>query len=467
MIGGLLGLACVAAVPGGALATQLPPATLSFHSQPALHPPAVAVTANPDTSSGDIFLTPYHSYQSGPMILDPQGRLIWFTPVQGWTANLEVQSYRGQPVLTWWQGKTPTSEPEDVILNTAYRLVAILHGGNGLVPDLHEFQITPQGTALIDAVGEVNHYDLTSVGGPDEATVYNDVIQEVNIQTGQVLWQWNSLDHVPVSASYKPPPASGPYDYFHLNSIQQLPDGDLLVSARDTWSVYLINKKTGKITWTLGGKHSSFHFAPGARFQWQHDARLVGQTLTLFDDGWGGPPLPETRSSSAMTLHVDTTTMTASLVHRYTHSPSVSTGTQGSAQTLPDGNLFVGWGGDPDFSEYTPDGNQIFNGNFALGVRSYRAFRFPWTARPFWRPALAVSPSGNGTTLYASWNGATQVASWRVLGGHSPNALGWVSVSPSRGFETAINLRFSMRYFAVQALDASGQPLGTSAAEPR
>ncbi len=463
-----LALGCSALAPHGAVARQLPPATLSFHSQPALHPPAVAVTSDPDTTSGDIFLTPHHCYQGGPMILDPQGQLIWFTPVSAWTANLEVQYYLGQPVLTWWQGKTPTSNAEDVILNTRYEPVAIVRGGDGYTPDLHEFQITPQGTALIDVVGLVNHYPMTSRRGTTYVSVYNDGIQEVTIQTGQVVWQWSALDHVPVTASYKKIPSSGGYDYFHLNSIQQLPDGDLLVSSRNTSSIYLIDRRTGDIVWTLGGKWSSFKFGPGARFHWQHDARLVGQTLTLFDNNWGGPSYPQRGQSRAMTLHLDMATMSATLVHSYPHSPSVTSGAQGSMQTLPNGDVFVGWGGYPDFSEYTPGGTQIFNGNFALGVESYRAYRFPWTAQPSWRPALDVTPSpGGGTTLYASWNGATQVASWRILGGPSPNSLGWVSRAPKRGFETTVNLRFSMRYFAVQALDAQGNPLGTSAAEPR
>ncbi len=264
-------MACLAALiplgalPSGALASGLPAATLSFHSQPALHPPQVQVSSDPDPGSGDIFLTPSHSYQSGPMILDPQGRLIWFQPVFGWVANLEVQHYKGQPVLTWWQGRTPASSPEDVVLNSAYRIVAVLGGADGYAPDLHEFQITPQNTALIDGVGTVTG-NLTKYGGQAHGSVDDDVIQERNLQTGQVLWEWHSVGHVPISASYLKRPSSGPYDYFHLNSIQELPGGNLLVSARDTSAVYLINRSTGAIIWTLGGKHSSFKMGAGRAF---------------------------------------------------------------------------------------------------------------------------------------------------------------------------------------------------------
>lgn len=469
LVAGLIvGLICASLLAASAAAGQLPPATLSFYSEPALHPPAVGVTSDPDSGSGDIFLTPNHSYQGGNMILSPAGHLVWFQPIFGFTANLEVQHYQGRPVLTWWQGRTPTSGPEDVVLDTSYHTVAILHGSGGYSPDLHEFQITPQGTALIDVIGTVKDIDLTSAGGPSSGSVSNNIIEEVDIQTGQVMWRWGSLGHVPVSASYQPVQSSTPYDYFHLNSIQELPDGDLLVSARNTSAVYLISRQTGQIIWTLGGKRSSFTLGPGASFGWQHDAHLVGQRLTLFNDNWGGGGHGEPVPSSAMTLRLDTATMKATLVHSYSHAPSVMTGTQGSAQTLPNGDVFVGWGSDPDFSEYTTAGSQIFNGNFAVGVNTYRAYRFPWTAQPTSPPALAVAASSGGPVkLYASWNGATQVAAWRVLGGSSARALKWLARGTRTGFETTMTLNSSLAYFAVQALDSSHHVLGTSPVRPR
>ena len=462
-------MACLAAlIPlgalhSGALASGLPAATLSFQSQPLLHPPEVQVSSDPDPGSGDIFLTPTHSYQSGPMILDPQGQLIWFQPVFGWVANLEVQHYKGQPVLTWWQGRTPTSAPEDVVVDSAYQVVAVLHGAGGYGLDLHEFQITPQGTALIDAIGTVTG-DLTKYGGPKHGSVQDDEIQERDLQTGRVLWVWHSLGHVPISDSYLKRPSSGPYDYFHLNSIQELPGGNLLVSARDTSAVYLIDKTTGAIIWTLGGKHSSFKMGAGTSFQWQHDAHLTGQVLTLFDDHWGGGGYPEPSASSALALHLNTTKMKARLVHRYTHSPSVISGSEGSTETLPDGDVFVGWGSDPDFSEYSARGRQLFNGRFAVGVKSYRAYRFPWSAQPLGRPseAVAQSASGSGTTVYASWNGATAVAAWRVMAGSDPYKLHRVGTARKAGFETTINVASALPYFAVEALSAGGDVLGTS-----
>lgn len=459
---GWVAVVVLSAGSGGALASGLPPATLSFHSVPTLHPPEVQVSSDPDRSSGDIFLTPSHSYQAGLMILNPEGKLVWFQPVYGWVANLEKQHYQGRPVLTWWQGRTPTSRAEDVVLSTTYQVVAVLGRAGGYAPDLHEFQITPQGTALIDSVGTVTG-NLTSYGGSAHGSVKDDVIQERDLKTGRVLWAWHSLGHVPISDSYLKKPSSEPYDYFHLNSIQQLPGGDLLVSARDTSAVYLIDRQTGTVVWTLGGRHSSFKMGAGTGFRWQHDAHLTGHRLTLFDDHWGGGGYPETSPSSALALQLDMNAMTATLVRRYRHSPSVLAGSEGSTQTLPDGNVFVGWGSDPDFSEYSASGRQLFNGNFAVGVKSYRAYRFRWSAQPPGPPALAVAQSASGgTTVYASWNGATAVATWRVLAGSSPYALRRVTAAPKTGFETTINVNSSQPYFAVQALSASGDVLGTS-----
>lgn len=459
-------VALAAAVPASALGM---PVAMRFHSQ-TFRPAAVTFGADPDHTSGDVFLTPRNGYQRrvnfwrGPEIVDSLGQLVWFHPLpQGELANnLEVQQYQGQPVLTWWQGTESGGRAEDVIMDRNYHTVAIIHAGAGYQADTHEFQITPQNTALISAVVAVKQ-NLSSVGGPRHGTVDDCVIQEIDIKTGQVLWSWHSLGHIPLRASYTRPAGSQPWDYFHLNSIQQLPGGNLLISARNTWGVYEIDKRRGGIVWTLGGKRSRFKVGALAKFEWQHDARLHGNTLSLFDDASDGPEQQEAQSS-AKVLILNLHSMTAVLAHRYVHSPSVVSVSQGNAQTLPNHNLFVGWGSAPEFSEYTVNGRQIFTGTLALGVESYRAFRFPWTGTPSSPPDMANVPGPNGTVnIYASWNGATQVAAWRVLGGATPQTL--VALGPStprHGFETEIEVHSEPQYFEVQALDSHGNVLGTS-----
>jgi Arylsulfotransferase (ASST) len=432
-----------------------------FHSAPNLHPPVITVTSNPDRGSGDIFVAPVNSPQVGPMILDSQGRLVWFRPVSAIEAtNFAVQQFEGQPALTWFQGKTPISGV-DVIMNRAYRTVAVVHAGNGYQAELHEFQITPEGTALITCFAPA-YSNLITVGGPLKGGVIDGVIQEIDIKTGKVLWEWHALGHIPVDASYTKYGKNQFYDYFHLNSIQQLPNGNLLISARNTWAVYEISRKTGRVLWTLGGKSSSFKMSPGTNFEWQHDARLNGQTLSLLDDA--ADPQVESQSS-AKYLNVDTAAKTVSLLRRFTHTPPVLASASGGVQPLPNGNAFVGWGAQPQVSEYTPSGRQLFNLSFAQGVWTYRAFRFPWVGVPRTRPSLAVARGAGGQVkVYASWNGATQVATWRVLGGSSPGQLKPLGVTAKRaGFETSIEVSGAPSYLAVEALDAQGKVLGISA----
>jgi hypothetical protein len=425
----------------------------------------VSATANPDASSGDILLTPRYSEQQGPMILDSRGRLLWFRPINGFATNLEVQRYRNQPVLTWFQQTGGTrATNEDVIMNRSYDIVGTLHGVEGYVPDEHEFQLSSSGTAWIDAY-TLSPTDLTGAGGAANGIVMDCMIQERDIKTGQLLWEWHALGHVPLSASFMPVPTSTtPYDFFHLNSIQQLPSGNLLISSRNTSAVYEIDKQTGKVIWALGGRDSSFKVMPGARFEWQHDAHLQGgRFLTVFDDAADGTSTAEPQSSAKI-ISLNTTTRTALLVHRFTHRPPVLSEGEGAVQILSNHNVFVGWGSQPDFSEYTSGGRQIFNASFPFGTTSYRAYRFPWSGQPLTRPSVAVSSGSNGRVkVYASWNGATNVAAWRVEAGGSPSALQSLGQWRRTGFETVLTLQHPGRYLAVQALSARGRVLAASA----
>jgi hypothetical protein len=446
-----------------------PPTVQTFVSRPDLRPPTVSFsTTDPDLKSGDIFLDVQHGAQVGPMILSPQGNLVWFSPLTGGNAafDVRVQRYQGKPVLTYWVGQQAGTHGggTDEILDTAYRTVATVRAAEGYVADLHEFLITPQNTALITSYAVV-HADLRSVGGPRNGEVYDCVLQEVDIATGRLLWEWHSLGHVRISDSYAGKPYPGqPYDYFHLNSIQQLRDGALLISARNTWAVYLISRRTGQFLWEVGGKHSTYSLTPGARFEWQHDAELQPDgDLTLFDDE--SPPA-RYRQSRAVALRLDPRTHIASLRRLYLHAPPLVATSQGSMQTLANGNVFVGWGAQPAFSEYSASGRQLFSARFPGSVVSYRAYRFVWNAQPATPPMAAVRPGQNGqVTVYASWNGATNVAYWQLMAGPSPSQLSPVAVSASTGFETSIPTQMA-NYFEVNAVDSSLRVLGSSAPIP-
>ena len=456
--------------PTPARAAHADPNSEHFWSMPGLSPPRLKRLDDPDGSSGDLFLTPSNSRQHGPLILNSRGGLVWFDHITNRLAvyNLEAKTYRGKPVLTWWQGKFEDAHGIDgqgVIMDSSYRIVKTVRAGNGYTSDLHEFQVMPDGTAWVDCYVPVRA-NLTSRQGSAHGTVLDGVIQKIDVRTGRVLWEWHSLGHIPLSESYISASGGGQYDYLHLNSIQELPGGKVLVSGRNTWAVYLIDERTGRVDWTLGGKRSNFRIRPGAEFEWQHDVTLHRNgVITMFDNA----DVPHREpSSSAKELRIDTATRTLSLIRRYPHKPARLVSFMGSAQLLPNDDMLVGWGNTPNFSEYAPSGQEVFNATFLGGVNSYRAYRFPWHGQPKTPPAVAASPGPGGVvTVYSAWNGATEVARWRVLGGPAPNALSTVGETPKRGFETGQVIHGTPRYLAVEALDAHGKVLGTSATIPR
>jgi hypothetical protein len=462
------GIAAVAAVLAGlsaASAAARPLPLSSFHSVPWLHPPKVFASGNvPDPEAGDIFADAQNSIQAGPVILSPNGQLLWFDALanRGFAHDVKVQSYRGQPVLTFWDSY---GGGVDVILNQAYQQIATVNAGNGYVTGNHDFQITPQGTALINAYRIVTA-DLRPVGGKRRGKLIDQAIQEVDIATGRVLWQWDALDHIRLKATYEGKPGSRPYDYVHVNSIQQLPDGDLLVSARHTWAVYEISKQTGRIAWTLGGKRSTFRIGPRARFAWQHDARMqLDGTITLFDNGDG--PYSVEHHSRALRIGLNYKRRRATLVRAYTHRPPLLSQSEGDVEVLSNGNTFVGWGAEPYFTEFGPGGKKLFDAHFGPPLQSYRAFRFPWSGQPLTPPDIAVAATAGGTRVFASWNGATEVAAWRILAGPSGNALTAAGQFPWAGFETTMSVASTQPSVAVQAIGAAGQVLGTSSVVAR
>jgi hypothetical protein len=453
-----------------------PPYYQSFRSRPDLKPPTVTVTTHAaGTSAGDLFIAPYSGPgQYGPMILDEDGAMVWFKPLspQGTrAADFRVQQYEGKPVLTWWQDPLTaggSSKAGEVILDSSYRQLAVVRAGNGYQPDLHEFQITPQGTGLITVFNGIN-CDLSAIGGRRDAAVADTLVQQIDLKTGLVMFEWHSLDHVALSRSY----ASGrhasrktPFDYFHINSIDVQPNGDLLIDARNTWAAYDVDAHTGRVRWQLGGKHSSFKMGKGTRTAWQHDARRQPDgTITFFDNGATPAIHPESR---AIALRLDSQTKTATLVRQDEHpAKALVAGSQGNLQALPGGAWVVGWGEVPYISEFSPAGQLLFDAHLPAAYESYRAYRLAWSGRPTDSPALATAKppvAHGGATVYASWNGATDVASWRVLAGSSPKTLTPARSSLRSGFETAISLPAALAgpYVQAQALDAAGTVIGAS-----
>jgi hypothetical protein len=442
----------------------------SFRSRPDLHPPVIEVTKQArDTAPGYVFVAPKNGPdeagpgQDGCVILDNDGQPVWLRLLQNEgmdVMNFKAQTYRGEPVLTWWEGyHTGYGQGEYVICDHTYREIKRFGAGNGYEGDHHEFLITPEDTALITIYNKIPG-DSIPVGDPVDGNVLEGIVQEIDIETGEVLFEWHSLDHVRPEESF-----IKPYDYFHINSIDVYDRDHLLISSRATWTVYKVDRKTGEVVWRLGGKKSDFEMGPGAVFVFQHDARShPNGIITIFSNG----SVNRGEQSRGIMVEIDEDAMTATLVREYIHPDKLRSPTQGNVQVLPNGNVMVGWGSAPVLSEFDHNGDLLFSAAFPTEDETYRAFRFPWTGQPTDDPAVAADKGPQDrVTLFASWNGATEVATWQVLAGGGPDTLEPLASAPKKGFETVISVHTTQPYVGLQAMNASGKVLGiTKAIKP-
>jgi outer membrane protein assembly factor BamB len=452
----------VTACSGARSATTVRPAN-ALRTLPDLQPPHLVVThAAHGTAPGYLFVAEKGGKDkpSGAVIADDRGRIRWYHQVPH---GLEMTDFRaqtldGKPVLTWWQGtisKTGVGKGDYVICDAGYGNCRTLHAGHGLVGDLHEFQLTPRGTAFVSIYRTVPR-DLRSVGGPKDGFVYDSVVQELDAHTGKVVWEWHSLDHVSLSESLQAheEPAQHatkkrPLDYFHVNSVADAPAGRILVSGRNTSALYLI-ARDGQIVWRLGGKESDFKPAAAVKFRFQHNARFHGpSTISLFDNGAIPKLEPYTRP---LVLHIDVATHRARIVKTFVHPQKISSPYEGDLQLLPSGGALVGWGGVPKVTEFSAAGRIRFELKLPYGD-TYRAYRLPWSGKPTDGPRAAVV----GDTVYASWNGDLQVERWRVTANGQT-----LATAPWRGLETAIPVQTSEKHLVVTALDGAGRTLASA-----
>ncbi|MEA2176916.1 MAG: hypothetical protein QOG77_213, partial [Solirubrobacteraceae bacterium] len=430
----------VALVLAGAAPALAGEPVRSYETRPDLRPVAVQVLkSEPGVAPGSIFLAPKRGPgQGGPLIVGDDGEPIWFLPLAGGerATDFRMQRYQGRNVLTWWQGIANGGRGEGVgiIADEHYRIIEKVRTGNGVRADLHEFTITPRGTALLISYHD-RRRDLSAWGGRKRGKVVDGVVQEVDIATGKVLFQWRAMGAIRLEESYDDAPRGrAAWDFVHLNSVAQDENGDFLVSARHAHAVYKISRATGKVVWRLGGKRSSFEMGAGTSFALQHDARFEPDgTIRVFDNS--SRRLRE--RSRVLWLRLDETAGTATLEKERHHPARVLAGTQANAQELPNGNLLVGWGSQGRISEFNAGGTLLLDLNLPIGWDTYRAYREAWAGRPLTAPKLvAETRSDGGTTAYMSWNGATGVAGWQLLAGDSAASLQPVAFVPRRGFET-------------------------------
>ena len=486
--------AAAQAAPIGAYTTK---GAWTFVSAPNLHPPKL--TTDTKTQKGlapGYFMTGVFKNltqsqpmigESGPLILDRNLQPVWYDPIgtKALAANLRVQTYDGKPVLTWWQGTVSpagvTNSGEDVVVDQHYRKLATLRGADGWIISEHEMLVSGS-NAWVTAYKTVPA-NLSAYGGPASGSVLDSAVQEYSLKTGQLLYTWDALNpgavpNIPLSQSEQKPLPGMPWDAYHINSIALTGNETFLVSMRNTWTAYLVNRLTGAIVWTVSGNphNSSFTLPANAQFQWQHDVELHGgDVLSLFDDHCcafksapGGKVafVKPTGPSRGLVIKLNVTNHTGSFVSQYSRGKAFNAAFLGDTQLLPGGNVALGWGSTAFFSEDSSKGKVLLDAVWPTPDLSYRTYVQRWTGIPYFPPSGAVRNNQGKATVYASWDGDTQVVSWRVLAGTSASSLKAVASTTKSGFETSIPLTSSYKVYEVQALDAHHHVLGTSKSFP-
>ncbi|KAE8366406.1 ASST-domain-containing protein [Aspergillus caelatus] len=440
-----------------------------------------------------VFFSPRgHFYpHPGPLIFDNKGNLVWMESRFGMVMDFRVQRYRGEDYLTFWTGEDDGTRGlgRYYMLDKTYTLTHTITPTNNLRGDVHEFQLTSTGTALI-TIYEIIPYDLTPINGSQNGWIYDCLFQEIDIETGSLLFQWRASDHYNITETYFPleegkgmaNSSESAYDYFHINSVDKLEDGRYLVSSRYMHTVTCVGGD-GEVLWVLGGKRNMFrNLEEGLDvrgFKWQHNAKWVTgssgdvdvdvdvDVITVFDNGANDHVMDEDHSRG-LVIAVDVGNWTATLKRVYDAPGGFSAHSQGNVQVLEEsGNVFVGWGKAAAYTEFSAGGEVLCDTHwgpqmfFPLGwVKSYRTYKAGWVGRPVMPPDVAVD--GGLRTVFVSWNGATDVAGWVLqrVWNSTEDEFETVDYVPKTGFETAIEMDERAGSWRLVAVDFTGEELG-------
>ncbi len=415
----------------------------------------------PGVSDGYVFVAPYRwgkpNFGSYLLIMDNNGDIVWYKSVADQRAGYD---FKVQPngLITYFS----TDDAVYHVLDSRYNEVATYKAGNGLYGDLHEFLMLPNGHVMFTIYdGQMIDMSKYVQGGNPQANVIGTVIQEQD-RSGNVVWEWRSWDHIPFTETWTSLTADT-VDYVHGNALSFDLDGNLLLSSRNLSEIKKINYNTRDVIWTLGGKANNFKFInEDELFGAQHDIRVLPNgNITLFDNGETAKP------SRGVEYQLDQNNMTATKVWQYQSDPPVWAQFMGDIQRLSNGNSFLEWGSLSsekgyayyNMTEVDPNNNVVWQVAFDQPYVSYRGFRYNWMGFPDTQPDLAYQNTNGTLTLGYSWNGSTEVAQWRLLGGSSPSSLQQVDQQAKAGFETQLTLQDAPAdqcYYQAVPIDSNG-----------
>ncbi|KAL2793341.1 ASST-domain-containing protein [Aspergillus keveii] len=479
-----------------------------YLTRPDLVPPVLNITipAHPSTSPDYIFITATPGFyptstgptQPGAYIFRSDGDLVWsgLGYLPGYVANFGPTVIDGKNVLKAATGLLDGGHGrmfgDHVILDERYETVRTLRakGGKGRLVSVHEFEVVGGRSVLIEVPIPVP-VDLEEFGGVEGQTwITSSGFQEIDIETGELLFEWYSLDHVSPNASAIPLSTKGPFDaftpynswdYFHLNSAAKDTEGNYLISGRNVAAIFKINGTDRSVIWQLGGALASdFEDIPeDAKFAFQHDARIryrsedgTIERISLFDNEAQG------QASKVRYFELDHEKKSVRGIQTFLPPDGLVADSQGNAQFLENGNVFVNWGQAGAVTEFSSQGEALFHAYLdsypSQDVQSYRGFRAPWVGYSSEEPAvLVLGESGEREVeVYVSWNGDTETKSWwfyLVDGeGVEKGVLGKVART---GFETVLRVKIDVErvgsgeaLVAAEARDEQGKVLGRSGA---
>ncbi|KAI1108760.1 Arylsulfotransferase-domain-containing protein [Nemania sp. NC0429] len=433
------------------------------------------------TVGSHIFMNPTEPNQaSSPMILSSRDlSLVYADPAWNAGSDTRVQFHDGNPYLTFWSGLNFLGRGSGggVMVDPSYRLFKNLTTkGLGTGADNHDFTLTADGGAVMTNYHTI-YADVTPIGGPANGSLLDCAFQEVDVDTGAVRFTWRATDHFDLNETVigKWADVAGGFDWFHINAASKTADGNYLISSRHLGTVALISGRDGSRIWQVGGARNSFRDRSGGNatnFAFQHDARFADDAesqITLFDNHAMSVTSPTPGCARdctrGMRIALDYGAREARLVSEFRHPQGVQAWAQGGYHLLPNGHAMLGWGVVPAMTEFDAAGKVVmdvqirpWNTTAGGGGPLYRVYKFDWVARPPWDPSCAFVDG----TVYASWNGATEVAAWALLGGPSAQSMGRIRVARKTGFETGIPVPGRVAFVRVQALDGDGKVIGSS-----
>ncbi|EGP92037.1 uncharacterized protein MYCGRDRAFT_102821 [Zymoseptoria tritici IPO323] len=425
-----------------------------------------------------------------PTIYDGNGELIWsgVEHSQNWdTLDFKMSNVRGEAMMTFMVQKMG----EAFVLDNTYTVREKKKIGTlGKDFNSHELSFIANGTrALVLTEGRraANELQTKTVGWHESCTVMFDGFRELDTETWNPVFSWNSYDHLSLNESSfldggveKACKDSWAWDFLHANAVDKDQNGNYYLSARHTDTIYKISKDDGHVMWRLnGGRPSSSDFAMNdVSFSRQHNVRFRGfdgtyEFITILDNAKGQDEQKSTHENSrGMMIALNTKDMSAVMVSSIEHPGGHGSYAprRGNYQQLPNGNIFMGWSEQAIHSEHLSTGEMVMEAALVpewLGT--YRAYKYDFEGRPVEKPrahsAAYPSTSRNSTTtlVHVSWNGATEIAKWAL---YKTTDTGFPKIpifqTNKTSFETAMAWDGYASYIIADALDKHGSVLGST-----